>query len=82
LGHLAPLVKPGGSLVYSTCTNEPEETSEVIETFLEGNKEFALTQLDTIVSPYLLSGDKNYLRTWPHKHNMDGFFAVKLIRNK
>jgi len=82
LNHLSTLVKVGGSIVYSTCTNEPEETNLVIEAFLEQNPGYVLSPLDDIISPELLSGDKNFLRTWPHKHNMDGFFAVKLRKTK
>jgi 16S rRNA (cytosine967-C5)-methyltransferase len=80
LRHLAGLVKDGGILVYSACTNEPEETNEVISAFLGENPQFDPVSLDTILPRGLLSNDRNYLRTWPHKHNMDGFFAVKLVK--
>jgi 16S rRNA (cytosine967-C5)-methyltransferase len=82
LRHLSTLVKDGGSIIYSTCTNEPEETNQVIDSFVEENTGFAPVELDNILPTELLSGDKKYFRTWPHKQNMDGFFAVKLVKTK
>ena len=81
LGHAATLVAPGGALVYSTCTTEPEETGEVIDAFLHEHPAFSLGPLDAMISNDILSNDRKYMRTWPHKHNMDGFFAVRMNKS-
>jgi 16S rRNA (cytosine967-C5)-methyltransferase len=76
LVNAAPLVKPGGSLVYSTCSVEPEENESVVQMFLENNIDFSLLALplgDTLSS----SGT---LRTWPQRHGTDGFFVASLQR--
>lgn len=65
LHNAAEVVKPGGRLVYSTCSVEPEENEQVIEHFLSSNPQF--TQQKT-------------LRTWPHREGSDGFCMTVLER--
>ena len=70
-------LKPGGAIVYSTCTIEPEENEVVVEKFLEKHPEFELASLLEYV-PIQYLWDAKHLRTFPHKHEMDGTFAVRL----
>ncbi|MBQ9096984.1 MAG: 16S rRNA (cytosine(967)-C(5))-methyltransferase RsmB [Clostridia bacterium] len=72
LGSSAKYVKPGGELVYSTCTINPGENEKVIEEFLANNKNFELIDLDFENSPYI--------KLFPHIHNTDGFFIAKVRR--
>lgn len=72
LGCAAKYVKPGGEIVYSTCTINPGENENVIENFLETNKDFELIDLNFENSPYI--------KLLPHIHNTDGFFIAKLRR--
>ncbi len=71
------LLKPGGILVYSTCTLEPEENEEVVEGFLRAHPEFAV---DGDFRPALELGEvtDGLWRTLPQVHEVDGTFAVRL----
>ncbi len=75
LSNAAELVKKGGRLIYSTCSLEEEENERVVENFLEDHPEFSIAGIDT--AGELVTGE-GYLRTFPHRHNTDGFFAVVL----
>jgi 16S rRNA (cytosine967-C5)-methyltransferase len=82
LQRLAPLVKPGGILLYAVCSTEAEENDAVIESFLKKFDNFAI---DRDYSPLfqkwdLLVDPKGYLRTFPHRHGTDGFFSARLKR--
>lgn len=68
----AKYVKPGGTLVYSTCTINRKENEEVVTKFLENHSEFELT-----ADSLLEDGMRTFL---PHKDNCDGFFAAKMTR--
>ncbi len=72
-------LKPGGTLVYSTCTNEPEETDLQVEKFLAAHPEFAAMDFASAL-PTQLSGTvgKNGIQLFPHLHHVDGFFIAKL----
>ncbi len=75
-------LKVGGSMVYSVCSTEPEEGEEVIGTFLHGNQNFSIIRGEQdFLRPfeYVHSGRVLY-RTFPHEHDMDGFFAARLKR--
>lgn len=75
----AAAVKPGGWLVYSTCSLEPEENEEQIVSFLEKHPEFRLDPPpDGAVSPAVLDG--GMLRVLPQRHGSDGAFAARLRR--
>ncbi|GBC60499.1 16S rRNA (cytosine(967)-C(5))-methyltransferase [Desulfonema ishimotonii] len=78
LSHLAPLLAPGGLLVYAVCTTEPEENGMVVRAFTDRHPDMAVETnpagLPDAARP-LLTG-KGYLKTLPHTSGMDGFFSV------
>ena len=75
----ASLVKPGGIVVYSTCSIEPEENYKVVERFLLENPKFILESAKDKFPDEILE-EHGCIQTYPHKHKMDGAFAAKLIR--
>jgi 16S rRNA (cytosine967-C5)-methyltransferase len=74
LARAAPLVRKGGRLVYSTCSIEREENEDVIGRFLERDGSFCVNEPN--VSEMTTS--EGFVRTFPHRHRMDGFFAAVL----
>jgi len=79
LEALAPSVANGGVLVYAACSLEPEEGEELIEGFLRDHTEFSLEPADLVLG--LKFPEKGrFLRTFPHRSGMDGFFAARLIK--
>ena len=81
LGKASALVKPGGLIVYSVCSMEPEETGNIVREFLKSHPEFVLERCPVPQGgdPAMLD-DQGCFRTFPHKHDMDGFFAARLRR--
>jgi len=77
LASLAPLVKPGGLLVYAVCSVEPEENEGVLAPFLAGHPEFTPEELPPWASPF---ADRPYVRMRPEAHPGDAFFAARLRR--
>jgi 16S rRNA (cytosine967-C5)-methyltransferase len=75
--NAANAVKPGGRLIYSTCSVEPEENEEVVDTFLSSNEHFR--QISVPVDSLLLT-PSGAARTWPQRHGADGFFIAALER--
>ena len=71
----ARLVRPGGRLVYSTCTFAPEENEQVVAWFLQEHPEF---QAEIVEAPWFLSGENGTFRLWPHKLLGEGHFAAVL----
>ena len=75
----ASVVKPGGLLIYSTCSLEPEENDAQVDSFLSGNLNFILEPPpEGSISPDLLDGGR--LRVLPQRHGTDGAFAARLRR--
>ena len=75
------ILEPNGVIVYSTCTIEPEENEKVVEIFLEKHPEFSVDSLlNEVPTQYLWN--KNFIRTFPHKHEMDGTFVARLRKRK
>jgi 16S rRNA (cytosine967-C5)-methyltransferase len=79
----ASLVKPGGRLVYSTCTLLRQENEEVVETFLGTHPEFHLLSAPKILlaQNIEIESPSDYLVLFPHKTNTDGFFAAVFRRD-
>ncbi len=74
-------LRPGGVLIYSTCTITREENLGVVEDFLAGNPEFIMGDLRQVLPPGLdqePTAEKGYLQLLPHIHGTDGFFIARL----
>ena len=82
LDRYAALVRPGGRLVYGTCSVAREENEEVVESFLADHPEFELRPVaETLGRERAKSlGLDRYLRLFPHRHGTDGFFGALLVR--
>jgi 16S rRNA (cytosine967-C5)-methyltransferase len=78
LEALAPLVRPGGTLIYATCSVEEEENEAVIEPFLAEHPEFEPLPLTGWTAAF---ADGPYVRTRPEHDRGDAFFAALLGRN-
>jgi len=77
----ARLVKPGGRLVYATCSILPEENEEVVEAFAAAHPEFTPLDCRELLAAQRISVDSGpRLRLWPHRHGCDGFFAAAFER--
>jgi 16S rRNA (cytosine967-C5)-methyltransferase len=83
LRNAAAQVRPGGTLVYSTCTLLPEENEAVIEAFLKSARDFTAAPSDRIPAEVRAVVDgEGFLRCFPHRHDTDGFFAARLARTE
>jgi len=83
LENLSSLVKPSGVMTYAVCSIEPEENEAVILSFLKKHEEFVIDRITKGLSQKAsaLIDPEGYLRTFPHRDDMDGFFAVRLKRS-
>jgi 16S rRNA (cytosine967-C5)-methyltransferase len=79
LEQAARLVKPGGVLVYSTCTTEPEENVAIIRAFLAEHPEFTIDDASRFVNRSVVTKE-GWIETFPHLHHIDGSFAVRLVK--
>jgi NOL1/NOP2/fmu family ribosome biogenesis protein len=73
LDHGSRLVRPGGRLVYSTCTFAPEENEETVLAFLERSGEFVLEDVE---APWFQKVGTGMFRLWPHKLLGEGHFVA------
>ncbi|MEH1941549.1 MAG: 16S rRNA (cytosine(967)-C(5))-methyltransferase [Nostoc sp.] len=79
LAHTSTFVKPGGVLVYATCTLHPAENEEVISTFLAESPYWQIESPKGFELPDSThSTPQGWFKVWPHRQDMDGFFMVRL----
>lgn len=85
LENCAGMLKPGGVLVYSTCTTEPEENDDVVACFLSAfGNEFSIDDPRLYLPPAAdpLVDSRGFLRTFPADPALDGFFGVRIVKKK
>ena len=78
LNSASSYVKPGGILVYSTCTLHPLENKKVIESFLEHHPNWQIDPPPSTSPTSAFLTPEGWVEVWPHRHQMDGFFMVRL----
>jgi 16S rRNA (cytosine967-C5)-methyltransferase len=82
LGSACRLVKPGGRLVYATCSILREENEDVVEAFQAAHPEFTPLACNALLAAQRIALDTGpRLRLWPHAHGTDGFFAAAFERS-
>lgn len=82
IAHYARLLKPGGRMVYATCSLMAEENEKIMESFLSESTNFRASNAATILQRYGLAklAEGSFMKLLPHKHGCDGFFAAVLER--
>ncbi|HZI46258.1 MAG TPA: RsmB/NOP family class I SAM-dependent RNA methyltransferase, partial [Pyrinomonadaceae bacterium] len=73
LSNSADVLRPGGRLIYSTCSVERDENEQVLTSFLAENPKFVRIAPP---APEKLLTSEGYVRTWPHLNGCDGFFIA------
>jgi 16S rRNA (cytosine967-C5)-methyltransferase len=82
IGEAAGAVRPGGRLIYATCSSEPDENEDVVRAFLASDPRFVLAPPEvTSHDARRFVGQDGYLRTLPHRDGLDAFFAAVLVRS-
>ncbi len=78
----AALVKPGGRVVYATCSFVRAENQDVVAAFLAAHPQFSLLPANQVLAQQKIALDTGeYLQLYPHRQGCDGFFAAVLVRN-
>jgi 16S rRNA (cytosine967-C5)-methyltransferase len=82
LHHVSRFLRPGGSLVYTTCSTEPEENQQVVESFLDMHRDYQLDPATVYLPPaaHRFAAAATWFQTWPGPQRMDGFFGARLRR--
>jgi 16S rRNA (cytosine967-C5)-methyltransferase len=81
LAAAAELVRPGGMLVYATCSLEPEENSDIVTDFLARHPHFVRAPATAHVPAALLTADGDF-QTLPQRDGTDGAYAARLLRSR
>jgi len=81
LNKASEMVKPGGAVVYSTCTVEPEENYGVVQKFLSEHSNFRLDDASAYVDKNIVDGN-GCIQSLPHRDKMDGAFSARLVRTE
>ncbi len=77
----ARLVKPGGRLVYATCSLLAEENQQIVSAFLAEHGEFSALDCGELLAKQGITMEcAQQMQLWPHTHRTDGFFAVAMAR--
>jgi 16S rRNA (cytosine967-C5)-methyltransferase len=81
--HAGAVVAPGGRLVYSTCSSEPEENEWIAAAFLQTTTEFTPVDLRTadVALPAAVIDNRGHFRTHPHVHGLEAFFGAVFARS-
>ncbi|MBD2021959.1 16S rRNA (cytosine(967)-C(5))-methyltransferase [Leptolyngbya sp. FACHB-36] len=82
LDNAATWVKPDGALVYSTCTLHPAENEQQIEAFLARHPTWQIEPPNPRSPPAAFVTSEGWVKVWSHRHDMDGFFMVRLRRSE
>ena len=89
LERSAGLLSPGGRIVFSTCSTEPEEGEEVITRFLKSHRDLRVAKIGAqspapgeIKNIQDLLTSRGFLRSWPHRHGIGGAFVALLMRSE
>ncbi len=84
LNNAKDYLKVGGILVYSTCTIEKEENINMINKFLDKNKNFKLVNIEDKISNHqnISTLKQGYIQLFPHIHNTDGFYIAKIVKER
>ncbi len=82
LANASRMLKTGGTLLYSTCSTSPGENEQVVQDFLSHHHGFVLENLNELFpGMHELFTPSGMFRSWPHRHDMDGFFAARIRKN-
>ena len=80
IGNMSRYVKPGGTLVYSTCSITLDENEGVVNWFLGRNSDFDIVDAKPLIGSPGLDGLDKAQRMYPHVHGCNGFFIAKLVK--
>ena len=80
LSRASHAVRRGGYLLYSTCSTEPEENEQVVDAFLDSNRQFRLQHPASPPGIVRFVDDRGFFRSFPGERMWDGFFAALMAR--
>jgi 16S rRNA (cytosine967-C5)-methyltransferase len=82
LARAADVVRPGGRLIYSTCSSEPEENEQVVSRFLEQRGDFVTAPVRLPDELVAFATPDGHFRTYPFRDGLESFFAAMLVKTK